>query len=99
MIFIKYMPKKLPHRCPSCEASLHVTALTCEHCETVVSGKFSLPGLAQLSATEQNFILEFVKSSGSLKEMAQILGLSYPSVRNLLDDVIEKLKNQPHENN
>jgi len=88
------MQKKLPHRCPSCEASLQVTALTCEQCETVVSGKFQLPVLAQLTIAEQNFILDFVKSSGSLKEMAQKLGLSYPSVRNLLDDIILKLENQ-----
>ena len=93
MIFIQIMQKKLPHRCPSCEASLQVTALTCEQCETVVSGKFQLPVLAQLTIAEQNFILDFVKSSGSLKEMAQKLGLSYPSVRNLLDDIILKLEN------
>ncbi len=99
MIFIKLMPKKLPHQCPSCEADLQVTALTCAHCDTVVSGQFSLPVLAQLTMSEQHFILEFVKSSGSLKEMAQILGLSYPSVRNLLDDIIEKLNNQTNENN
>jgi hypothetical protein len=86
--------KKLPHACPSCESALHVTALTCDACATVVSGKFDLPALAQLSIVEQTFILEFVKSSGSLKEMAQKLGLSYPSVRNLLDDIIAKLENQ-----
>lgn len=98
MIFIKHMSNKLPHQCPSCEASLQVTALTCEQCSTVVSGKFGLPVLAQLSAAEQNFIVNFVKSSGSLKEMAQKLGLSYPSVRNLLDDIIIKLDTQTHEN-
>lgn len=87
--------KKLPHICPSCEAALQVTALTCEQCDTVVSGKFHLPVLAQLNNAEQDFILNFVKSSGSLKEMAQKLGLSYPSVRNLLDDIILKLENQP----
>jgi hypothetical protein len=98
LIFIYLMAKKLPHKCPSCENSLQVTALTCEHCETVVSGKFALPILAQLSGTEQGFILDFVKSSGSLKEMAQKLGLSYPSVRNLLDEIITKLETQTNEN-
>jgi hypothetical protein len=33
-----------------------------------------------------------VKASGSLKEMAGILKVSYPTVRNRLDDVISKLK-------
>jgi hypothetical protein len=49
--------------------------------------------LAQLSVEEQDFVLKFVKNSGSLKDMAKDLGLSYPTVRNLLDDIIEKIKN------
>jgi len=52
-----------------------------------------MPVLASLTGQEQDFIIEFVKSSGSLKIMAQKLGLSYPTVRNLLDDVIQKLEN------
>jgi len=36
-------------------------------------------------------VLDFVKSSGSLNEMAQKLGLSYPTVRNRLDDIIAQL--------
>jgi hypothetical protein len=41
---------------------------------------------------DQSFILEFIKSSGSLKEMARLLRLSYPTVRNRLDEIIERLK-------
>jgi hypothetical protein len=84
--------RKLPDICPSCSAPLHVTSLGCNTCETIVSGKFQLPVLARLSTDEQKFILDFVKSSGSLKVMAQQLGLSYPTVRNLLDDIILKLQ-------
>lgn len=83
--------KKLPCVCPSCSSALLVTSLGCPECETIVSGKFHLPNLAQLDITEQQFIVAFVKSSGSLKIMAQQLGLSYPTVRNLLDDIILKL--------
>ena len=83
--------KKLPCVCPSCSSPLQVTSLGCLECETIVSGKFQLPNLAQLDVAEQKFIVSFVKSSGSLKIMAQQLGLSYPTVRNLLDDIILKL--------
>ena len=38
-------------------------------------------------------MLEFVKASGSLKDMAKQMGVSYPTVRNYLDDLIEKLNN------
>jgi len=56
-----------------------------------VVGSFTLPAFVQLSEKEQAFILDFVKSSGSLKDMAKNMGISYPTVRNLLDDLIEKL--------
>lgn len=86
------MQKNLPHVCPSCAATLKVKSLVCEQCSTEVSGVFSLPLLASLTQQEQDFIVEFVKSSGSLKIMAQQLGLSYPTVRNLLDDIIQKIE-------
>jgi len=85
------MIKKLPSVCPSCSAALKITSLGCEACETIVSGKFELPVLAKISADDQQFILDFIKSSGSLKEMAQKRNLSYPTVRNMLDDLISKL--------
>jgi hypothetical protein len=87
------MLKKMPLNCPSCAQPLQVTTLQCSQCATTVSGHFPLPLLASLDAEEQEFITEFVKSSGSLKEMARIMSLSYPSVRNRLDDLIVKVKN------
>lgn len=87
------MNKKLPVICPSCENSLIVSQLSCPSCETIISGKYSLPILLQLKTEELNFILEFVLSGGSLKDIAKKLGKSYPTVRNKLDDIIEKLNN------
>ena len=86
------MQKNLPHICPSCASTLMVKSLVCEKCSTEVSGIFSLPLLASLTQQEQDFIVDFVISSGSLKIMAQKLGLSYPTVRNLLDDIILKIQ-------
>jgi hypothetical protein len=70
---------------------LKVRSLACESCGTTVSGSFDLPLLARLSAEDLQFILDFVKCSGSLKVMAQQMGLSYPTVRNLLDDIITRI--------
>lgn len=83
--------KRLPLNCPACDASLKVGRLFCEECGTEVCGNFELPVLARLSEKEQQFVLDFVKSSGSLKDMAKNIGVSYPTVRNILDDLIEKL--------
>lgn len=87
------MHPKLPVNCPSCSSPLLVTKLDCTNCETSVSGKFALPLLLQLSQDEQNFALQFLLFSGSLKEMATQMGNSYPTVRNKLDDLISKIKN------
>ena len=83
--------KRLPLQCPSCDAPLKVGRLFCEECNTEVCGNFELPLLARLSEKEQQFVLDFVKSSGSLKDMAKNIGVSYPTVRNMLDDIIDKL--------
>jgi len=87
------MNKKLPLKCPSCESLLHVKQLHCENCQTEVTGLYSLPIISQLSVDDQKFILDFVKVSGSLKIMAQNMKLSYPTVRNLLDEIINKINN------
>lgn len=82
---------KLPVHCPSCEQKLNVSKLVCQSCHTEVIGKYGMPLFMQLSADEQEFILEFLVSSGSLKEMANKMGKSYPTVRNKLDDLIVKI--------
>lgn len=83
--------KKLPVTCPSCESPLEVSSLSCTNCATVISGNYELPVLLQLPQEEQDFILNFVLSGGSLKAMSKQLRKSYPTVRNKLDDIIENL--------
>lgn len=85
------MKRNLPQTCPSCAAQLQVKTLKCTDCGTQIDGEYPLPVLARLSQEDQSFVLEFVKSSGSLKEMAKTMGLSYPTVRNLLDDLIGRI--------
>ena len=84
--------KKLPKVCPSCGNELVVQKLYCNDCHTEVGGLFNFPFLARLDEEEQQFILEFVKNSGSLKAMAKHMNRSYPSVRNYLNDLIEKIQ-------
>lgn len=83
--------KRLPLQCPACDAPLKVSRMFCGTCNTEVCGDFELPLLAALTEKEQLFVIDFVKSSGSLKDMAKNMGVSYPTVRNILDDLIEKL--------
>jgi len=85
------MQKKVPVRCPSCESLLKVKKMGCSACDTLVEGSYELPLTSYLNSEEQQFVLDFVRSSGSLKEMSSLLGLSYPTVRNMLNDLIEKV--------
>jgi hypothetical protein len=87
------MNNSLPLKCPSCENQLLVKQLFCGKCDTEVKGLYDLPILSQLDPEHQKFILEFVKASGSLKIMAQNMKLSYPTVRNILNKIIDRINN------
>lgn len=81
----------LPLSCPSCQYRLNVVRLNCAHCATSVEGNYDLPILSRLGAEDQLFLLHFIKSSGSLKELSRVYKLSYPTVRNRLDDLISRI--------
>jgi hypothetical protein len=52
-----------------------------------IEGAFELPKLAQLAAEDQVFVAAFVKSHGSIKEMEQVFGVSYPTVKARLNRI------------
>jgi len=85
----------MPHdRCPYCSGALHISKLTCGDCGLGLEGEFATPRLSRLEVDEQRFVELFVLASGSLKQMAQLLGVSYPTVRNRLNKLIGRLKEQ-----
>lgn len=82
---------KLVSQCPSCSGRLAAIRLACESCGTQLEGQFDLPLLLRLSPADLAFVTEFVRCSGSLKEMAKLTNTSYPTVRNRLDEIIAQL--------
>ena len=86
--------EKLARNCPYCDGTMEVERLKCTSCDVVIEGNIQIPRLARLSAEERSFIEMFVRSSGSLKAMASKLGVSYPTVRNRLNKVIEALQEE-----
>lgn len=56
-----------------------------------IEGKFELPPMARFSMEDQIFIAAFVKSHGSIKQMEQVFGVSYPTIKNRLNKIAEKL--------
>jgi len=59
--------------------------------DIVIEGAFELPDLARLSADDQVFVVAFVRAHGSIKEMEQIFGISYPTVKSRLNRIAAAL--------
>ena len=55
--------------------------------DIAIDGQFDLPPLARLTAEDQVFVMAFVKSDGSIKEMERIFGISYPTVKSRLSRI------------
>ncbi len=58
---------------------------------TAIEGEFDLPPLARLTAEDQVFVMAFVRSHGSIKQMERAFGVSYPTVKNRLNRIAEQL--------
>jgi hypothetical protein len=59
--------------------------------DITIEGSFSLPPLANLPPDDQVFVMAFVKCSGSIKEMEQMFGISYPTVKNRINRIAEQI--------
>jgi len=57
-----------------------------------IQGEFELPPLARLRYEDQVFVSEFVRSHGSIKDMEKAFGVSYPTVKNRLNRIIDQLQ-------
>jgi len=57
-----------------------------------IEGSFELPQLARLNQEDQVFITAFVRCHGSIKEMEQIFGVSYPTIKSRLNRVAQSLE-------
>ena len=84
------MPE-LTGRCPICEAELTVTHLRCQRCGTGLEGTFTLTKFDRLSREQLRFVDVFVKNRGVIRDVERELGISYPTVRSRLDEVIRAL--------
>jgi hypothetical protein len=73
---------------------MRVRKLACEDCGLAIEGELPTPRLYRLTDEEQRFVELFVLASGSLKQMATLLGVSYPTVRGRLNRLIERLEQE-----
>lgn len=85
------MKKKLLGICPVCDNRLVISELQCNDCKTKIQGEFPLSKFDYLSSEEQDFALVFLKNAGNIKQIEKELNISYPTVRKMLDSVIQNL--------
>ena len=78
-------------RCPGCAGALRVSQVSCPDCGLVISGDFSGSRLGLLSAEQQRFAEVFLASRGNIRVVEQVLGVSYPTVRKRLDELVAVL--------
>ena len=71
-----------------------VTRMGCPKCDVQIEAEFGPSRLGSLPVEHQRFIELFVLAGGSLKEIAEQTGVSYPTVRSRLDKVIAALEQE-----
>ncbi|GFN36169.1 DUF2089 domain-containing protein [Tepidimicrobium xylanilyticum] len=92
------MNREVLGKCPVCGEELKVTKLSCNNCHTNIEGNFTLCKFCKLSYEQKHFLEAFIRNRGNIKEIEKDLGISYPTVRNKLEDVIEALGYKPRYN-
>lgn len=58
----------------------------------VIEGPFELPPLAKLPEDDQAFVTAFVRCHGSIKQMEKYFGVSYPTIKNRLNAIGDRLE-------
>jgi len=73
------------------QAPIEVERIRLVETGVAIEGPFTLPPLAQLAAEDQVFVAAFVRCHGSIKQMEQYFGVSYPTIKNRLNRIGSQL--------
>ena len=85
-------------RCPACGGQIIITECQCNQCKLQMRGEFRPGRFLNLSDDEMTFIEVFLSARGNLSEVERILGVSYPTIRNKLDEINEILTRTGEDN-
>ena len=84
--------KKLISKCPCCNETLRVTTLQCPECGMEMKNDFELSAFDRLSNEQYAFLIEYLQQRGNLKNVQSELGVSYPTAKKKLDDLLSALE-------
>jgi len=82
-----------PSECPRCGSPLAISKYECQECGTSIQGHFGGASgpLARLTPEQVNFVITFVRCEGKINRMESELGISYPTIRNRMMEIIQVL--------
>lgn len=85
------MPHPVLGLCPVCGEELLITRLHCRACDTSIEGRFMVGRFDRLTPDQLLFAEVFIRCEGKLNRMEKELGLSYPTLRGRLTELIRAL--------
>lgn len=74
--------------CPVCKGELSIREYYCAPCNLSLRGHFANSWLSGLEPQQLEFVKLFIVVQGNIKEMEKRLGISYPTVKNRLAEII-----------
>ncbi len=101
----------LPPHCLFCDGEMVVTEIYCRQCDVTTRGRFTpgpvaefeaaqLPVLrrfARLSPEQLDLMEAFVRCEGKLNRLQEEVGLSYPTLRSRLNDMLQAMGFTPQQ--
>ena len=84
--------QKLISQCPCCNETLKIATLQCPECGMEMKNNFELSAFDRLSNEQYAFLIEFLQQRGNLKNVQSELGVSYPTAKKQLDDLLIALE-------
>ena len=83
---------KLISQCPCCNSTLHIAALQCPDCNVELRNTFELSAFDRLDSEKMNFLISFLRHRGNLKNLQEEIGISYPTAKKRLEDLLIDLE-------
>lgn len=85
------MAYQAPGQCPVCHHELTITKLNCEQCHTSIEGQFEPCEFCRLEKEHIEFMKTFIRCRGNIKDVEREMGISYPTVKSKLNQLIAAL--------
>lgn len=79
-------------KCPSCGGTLRIAVLRCSDCGMELHNDFQRGPFDSLTADQTEFLISFLRQRGNMSSLQTKLGISYPTAKKKLDDLLTTLK-------